>query len=130
MAELLGNRSNHSRAAAWERIGRFLLQRFYGGDVDHFRSRRNDKETSLRKLLAYCKARGLKLSMGCFHGAVGLYLQKRDLEDRCPVYAGLSVTQRRELLPLQRIEDKVELAERCISRSWNTRVAGATEARS
>jgi hypothetical protein len=122
MAELLGNRSNHSRAAAWERIGRFLLHRFYGGEEDRFRSRSNDKETSLRKLLAYCKDRGLKLSMGYLHAAVNLYLQKRDLEDRCPVYAELGVTQRRELLPLQRIEDKVELADRCMSRRWNTRL--------
>jgi hypothetical protein len=110
------------RVEAWERVGQFCFQHFYGGDLQRFRSKRKDKGgATLRALVELCERRGLGVSVSRLHAAISQSLQTRALRGRCPAYEKLSTTQRRYLLPLSETADKAELAERAVAAGWSCR---------
>jgi len=96
------------------RIGRFVLDEFFGGDDTRLEEGRGGLRVTFRVLAEHPD---LSISASTLYSFVRISQQ---LEDMPPDIAGrLTVTQHRVLLPLESIEDKIALATQAIEWGWD-----------
>jgi hypothetical protein len=62
-------------------VGEFVLERFFGGDVDRVTSRSTRKSASFRSLAERCGTQELPISKTWLHSAVGVALMRRALPE-------------------------------------------------
>ena len=95
-------------------VGRLVLDCFFDGDPELFRSPRWKQRASFRTLVRHP---GLEISASALHAYVAISIQLRELPG--PLAAELSLTRHRYLLPIADLRVKAELARRSIDEEWS-----------
>ncbi len=102
-------------------IGEYLLERFFDGDIERFRSHDPRKHASMRALKARCDAADIPLSLTTLFNYIGLAIQGRAMAAHRDVYARLGHTHKILLLPIRSPEIKAQLAEAAVAQGLTTR---------
>ena len=112
-AELRGitNGSSWSRTLA---TGKLVLERFFGGNVEEWRTHRRQKEASIRRL---AQRRDCPLGKSALSEAVSIYVAKKDLpkcvDELTPSHVAIAL----RLPPAERLL----LIERAVDGAWSVR---------
>jgi len=102
-------------------VGDYILDNFYGGDVDAARAHNPAKETSYRVLTEKCGTQAFPVSKSWLNGAVGLAIMDRMLAKQSKAYDQLSPTHKLRLLPLGEPKKVIQFAEKAIKKNLSTR---------
>lgn len=96
-------------------VGRVIVERMYGGDLDRLRARRDKSSLSLRALAGHPR---MPLSATALHHAVGVYM----LVARVPglLDTELTLTHMRAVLSLSE-EAQDQLLSRAVAEGWTSR---------
>jgi hypothetical protein len=117
LARVAGELREIAHGSSWARtlaIGEIVLKHFFGGRVDEWRTRRRQKETSIRRL---AQRPDCPLGKSALSEAVAVYVARKELpafvEELTPSHVGLVL----RLPPLLR----VDLLQKALVGSWSLR---------
>ena len=97
--------------------GQYILDQFYGGDIELARSKKSPKNETLHQLINQLDKRSSTApSKSWVYQSVGLVIQSYDLENydskTFQTYGKLSLSHKVALLPVKELEQKKELVEK------------------
>lgn len=116
------NTEHRTRGLAFARcVGRFIVERFFDGDIENFRSF-NTKDPNKMKHPSYrslAEHENLEVSYATIWNCVAVYCQLQDM----PPELGekLSYTHHRELLPLRNQTTRMELTRKAVDEKLSSR---------
>lgn len=117
----ISERVNQAIHTTCVEIGQYLLDRFFLGSVQAFRSQSPRKHSSMRALKARCESEDLPLSITTLYNYISLAIQERAMSAHQAMYARLGHTHKILLLPLRDPEIKALLVEEAVTKRLGTR---------